>query len=126
MFFWGVRLCDDGDTGLFRIACGGSGMQSKQLGSFVSTRGSTWMFMALAGSVCFAMPTDVTAQDATWTGPGNEWTNGSNWNPATVPTGTAEFSNNIGAPTTVNISSNASIQTMDFTAAAPAYSFNVT
>ena len=61
-----------------------------------------------------------------WTGPGNEWTNGSNWNPATVPTGTAEFSNNIGAPTTVNISSNASIQTMDFTAAAPAYSFNVT
>jgi autotransporter-associated beta strand protein/T5SS/PEP-CTERM-associated repeat protein len=126
MFFWGVRLCDDGDTGLFRIACGGSGMQSKQLGSFVSTRGSTWMLMALAGSVCFAMPTDVTAQDATWTGPGNEWTNGSNWNPATVPTGTAEFSNNIGAPTTVNISSNASIQTMDFTAAAPAYSFNVT
>ncbi|HEX9327796.1 MAG TPA: hypothetical protein VF915_14825, partial [Reyranella sp.] len=90
----------------------------------MSTRGSTGMLMALAGSVCFAMPTDVTAQDATWTGPGNEWTTSSNWTPAT-PTNTATFTNN-GAPTTVNISGNASIGTMNFTAAAPAYSFNVT
>ncbi len=99
-------------------------MQSKQLGPFASARGSTWMLVALAGGVYFAVPRSVTAQDATWTGPGNEWTTGSNWTPAT-PTNTATFTNN-GAPTAVNISANASIATMEFTAAAPAYSFTVT
>ena len=97
---------DGGDAGWFRIACGGSGMQSKQLGPFVSTRGSTWMLVALAGGVHFAVPTNATAQDATWTGPGNEWTTSSNWTPAT-PTNNARFTNN-GAPTAVNISGNAS------------------
>jgi autotransporter-associated beta strand protein/T5SS/PEP-CTERM-associated repeat protein len=101
-------------------------MQSRQLGSFVSTRGSTWMLMALAGSVYFAMLTDVTAQDATWTGPGGEWTTGSNWNPATVPTGTATFTDNL-APTAITISNTTSINTMEFTPAeAPAYTFTVT
>ena len=99
-------------------------MQSKQLGPFASARGSTWMLVALASGVYFAVPRSVIAQDATWTGPGNEWTTGSNWTPAT-PTGTATFTNN-GAPTAVNISGNATIETMEFTAAAPAYSFNVT
>jgi autotransporter-associated beta strand protein/T5SS/PEP-CTERM-associated repeat protein len=99
-------------------------MQSKQLGPFASVRGSTWTLMALASGVYFAMPKSVSAQDATWTGPGNEWTTGSNWTPAT-PTNNALFTNN-GAPTTVNISGNATIETMEFTAAAPAYSFNVT
>jgi T5SS/PEP-CTERM-associated repeat protein len=99
-------------------------MQSKQLRPSVSTRGSTWALMALAGGVYFSMPKSVIAQDATWTGPGNEWTTGSNWTPAT-PTGTATFTNN-GAPTAVNISGSATIDTMEFTAAAPAYSFNVT
>ncbi len=98
-------------------------MQSKQLGPVASARGSTWMLVALASGVCFAVPRSVIAQDATWTGLGNEWTTGSNWTPAT-PTGTATFTNN-GAPTAVNISGNASIATMEFTAAAPAYSFTV-
>ena len=98
-------------------------MQFKQLGPFASTRGSTWMLVALAGGVYFAVPRSVIAQDATWTGPGNEWTTSSNWGPAT-PTNTATFTNN-GAPTAVNISANASIATMEFTAAAPAYSFTV-
>src|SRR5687768_1554928 len=100
-------------------------MQSKQLGPFASVRGSTWTLMALASGVYFAVPTDIAAQDATWTGPGGEWTTGSNWGPATVPTGTATFTNN-GAPTAVTISNTASINTMEFTSAAPAYSFNVT
>ena len=81
-------------------------MQSKQLGPFASARGSTWMLVALASGVCFAVPRSVIAQDATWTGPGNEWTTGSNWAPAT-PTNNATFTNN-GAPTAVNISGNAS------------------
>ena len=98
-------------------------MQSKQLGPFASARGSTWMLVALASGVYFAVPRSVIAQDATWTGPGNEWTTGSNWTPAT-PTNNATFTNN-GAPTAVNISANASIATMEFTAAAPAYSFTV-
>jgi autotransporter-associated beta strand protein/T5SS/PEP-CTERM-associated repeat protein len=60
-----------------------------------------------------------------WAGPGNEWTTATNWSPATVPTSTAEFRNN-GAPTIVNISGNATIDRMAFTAAAPAFTFNVT
>ena len=65
------------------------------------------------------------AQDATWTGPGNKWTTGTNWSSSpTVPTGTATFTNN-GAPTAVDISSTTSINTLQFTAAAPAYSFTV-
>ena len=63
------------------------------------------------------------AQDATWTGPGNNWNVGSNWN-SSQPSGTATFTNN-GAPTASTIVSNTSINTLQFTAAAPAYSFTV-
>ena len=66
------------------------------------------------------------AVDGTWVGAGSEWTTGSNWSSApAVPDGTATFTNN-GAPTAVMISNSTSIGTMEFTTAAPAYSFTVT
>src|SRR5262245_17481333 len=84
----------------------------------------------LAGVSCAALavlaPSAVYAQvDGTWQGPGNEWTDGTNWssNPD-VPDNTATFTNN-GAPTSVTISNDAEIGTMQFTAAAPAYSFTI-
>ena len=84
----------------------------------------------LAGVSCAALAVlgsgGVYAQvDGTWTGAGTEWTDGTNWssNPD-VPDSTATFTNN-GAPTSVTISDEAEINTMQFTAAAPAYSFNI-
>jgi outer membrane autotransporter protein len=84
----------------------------------------------LAGVSCAALallaPGAVYAQvDGTWQGPGAEWTDGTNWssNPD-VPDNTATFDNN-GAPTSVTISNDAEIATMQFTAAAPAYSFTI-
>jgi fibronectin-binding autotransporter adhesin len=74
-----------------------------------------WFALSLIGS--------AHAQDATWTGPGNEWTTGTNWNPG-QPSGIATFTNN-GAPTSVTISNTTSINTLNFTAAAPAYSFTI-
>ncbi len=66
------------------------------------------------------------AADGVWVGPGSEWTTGTNWSSSpVVPDGTATFTNN-GAPTALTISSSTSIDTMEFTAAAPAYSFMVT
>src|SRR5262249_26516509 len=66
------------------------------------------------------------ADDGTWTGGGapvpNEWTQDNNWSPATVPDNTATFTNN-GAPTSVTISDDASINTILFTAGAPAFNF---
>src|SRR5262249_11539067 len=63
------------------------------------------------------------AVDGTWTGPAAEWTDGTNWssNPD-VPDNTAAFTNN-GAPTSVTISDDASINTVQFTAGAPAFNF---
>jgi outer membrane autotransporter protein len=64
------------------------------------------------------------AQDATWTGTAsNNWTTAGNWS-AGVPSGTATFTNN-GAPTSVSIADTVSINTLEFTAAAPAYSFTI-
>jgi outer membrane autotransporter protein len=82
----------------------------------------------LAGVSCAALavlaPGAIYAQDATWTGPGTEWTEDANWDPNGVPDNTATFTNN-GAPTSVTISTDAAINTMQFTAAAPAYSFTI-
>ena len=64
------------------------------------------------------------AQDATWTGAASSnWTTAGNWS-AGVPSGTASFTNN-GAPTSVSIADTVSINTLEFTAAAPAYSFTI-
>jgi hypothetical protein len=68
-------------------------------------------------------PSAAGAVDGTWTGPAAEWTDGTNWtsNPD-VPDNTATFTNN-GAPTSVTISNDASINTIEFTAGAPAFDF---
>lgn len=65
------------------------------------------------------------ATDGIWTGPGAEWTTGTNWSSTpTVPDNTATFDNN-GAPTSVVISTSTSINVIQFNAGAPAYSFSV-
>ena len=82
---------------------------------------------ALLGGIWLAAlaPGAAYAVDGTWTGPGAEWTTGTNWSSTpTVPDNTATFTNN-AAPTSVTISNNASINTIEFDAAAPAYSFTV-
>jgi hypothetical protein len=64
-----------------------------------------------------------TAVDGTWSGPGAEWTDGTNWSSTPdVPDDTATFTDN-GAPTSVTISSAADINTIQFDVAAPAYAF---
>jgi hypothetical protein len=84
--------------------------------------------LVLVASACFGAlatlgPTAGYATDGTWTGPGNEWTTGTNWSSTpTVPDNTATFTNN-GAPTSVTIAIPAAINTIQFTAAAPTYSF---
>ena len=63
------------------------------------------------------------AVDGTWTGPAAEWTDGTNWSSTPdVPDNAATFTNN-GAPTSVTISDDASINTIQFTAGAPAFNF---
>jgi outer membrane autotransporter protein len=65
------------------------------------------------------------AQDGIWTGPGTEWTTGANWSSSpTVPDNNAAFINN-GAPRSITISNDASVNTLTFDSAAPAYSFAV-
>jgi T5SS/PEP-CTERM-associated repeat protein len=89
--------------------------------------GSVWL-----GALAVFAPNAAQATDGTWIGGGapvsNEWTQGNNWNstptPNTVPDITATFTNN-GAPTSVTISNSTSINTIEFTATAPAYSFTV-
>ncbi len=82
--------------------------------------GSAWL-----GALALLAPVTAFAVDGTWQGPGSEWTTGTNWSSSpTVPDDTATFANN-GAPTSVTISNNAAINTIEFDAAAPAYSFAV-
>jgi hypothetical protein len=93
-----------------------------------ATRG-TFSRAALLGSVCFSavailVPNATHAQDATWVGATSDWNTSLNWTPAIVPLNTATFSNT--GVTNVSISGPAtSIGTIQFTAAAPAYSFAV-
>jgi outer membrane autotransporter protein len=87
-------------------------------GALLST---TWIIPSLAVLVSGT----AYAVDGTWTGPGSEWTAGTNWSSTpTVPDNTATFTNN-GAPTSVTISNTASIGAITFTAPAPAYSFAI-
>jgi autotransporter-associated beta strand protein/T5SS/PEP-CTERM-associated repeat protein len=82
--------------------------------------GGVWL-----GALAALLPQSAQAVDGTWTGPGAEWTTGTNWSSSpTVPDNTATFTGN-GAPTSVTISNNASINTIDFDASATAYSFLV-
>ena len=75
------------------------------------------------GAALFLAPHMASAVDATWLGPGTEWTSGANWS-STVPDNMATFTNN-GAPTAVMISNDALINTIQFDAGAPAYTFNI-
>ena len=62
------------------------------------------------------------AQDATWTGANSAfWNVNTNWNPATVPTGTATFT---GAAPNIAIFAAAPIGSLLFESGAPAYSFS--
>jgi hypothetical protein len=83
--------------------------------------GGAWL-----GALAALSPRAAHAVDATWTaplpGPG-EWTTGTNWTGGTVPDNTATFTT--GTATTVTISNNAAINTIEFAAAAPAYAFTV-
>lgn len=78
----------------------------------------------LAGVSLLALaPNAARALDGTWTGPGAEWTDGTNWSSTPdVPDDTATFTNN-AAPTSVTISNDASINTIQFTVGAPAFNF---
>jgi autotransporter-associated beta strand protein len=64
------------------------------------------------------------AQNATWNGPGVEWTTATNWLPANIPLGVATFTNN-GAPTSLTISNSTQLGEIVFNAGAPAYSFSI-
>jgi autotransporter-associated beta strand protein len=73
-----------------------------------------------------ALVAPAQAQDATWlANPGSgDFNTDANWNPATVPSGTASF----GASTTTNLtlSTTTSLGGWTFSAGAPAYTFAVT
>ena len=62
------------------------------------------------------------AQDATWllNPANNRFDNNSNWSPATVPTGTASF----GLSNTTTIANGGTLDTLQFNAGAPAYTFS--
>ena len=87
-------------------------------------RGALLAGVSLAALVALAPVAH--AVDGTWTGSADtEWTNALNWNSTPtpdVPDDTATFTNN-AAPTSVTISSDASINTIQFTAGAPAFNF---
>src|SRR5262249_40952565 len=87
-----------------------------------------WRRAALLASVCLnavaiLVPNPAHTQDATWVGATSDWNTAINWTPASVPTNTATFSNT--GVTNLTISSNTSINTIEFDAVAPAYSFTV-
>jgi autotransporter-associated beta strand protein/T5SS/PEP-CTERM-associated repeat protein len=87
--------------------------------------GSVWLGALATLTPDAAHAIDI---DGTWTGSTNaEWIVGTNWNstpnPDTVPNHTAAFTSN--NPTSVTISGNASIDTIDFSAATKTYSFTV-
>src|SRR5262245_33641172 len=101
-----------------RVGCvdGGS---TPMIGGLVSRTPAFAALVAIGASV-----TPARAVDGTWTGATtNEWTTGTNWTSTPiVPNNTATFTNN-GAPTSVTISNSTSINTIQFDAAVPAYSF---
>src|SRR5262249_13204605 len=119
----GLRLGGANVTGT-RQPCRSGGLSSAR------ARGGTLPRVALLAGVSFAALATLApvahAVDGIWTGGGapvpNEWIQDNNWNLATVPDNTATFINN-GAPTSVTVSDDASINTIQFTAGAPAFNF---
>src|SRR5215468_9091343 len=119
----GLRLAGANVTGT-RQHCRSGGLSSAR------ARGGTLPRVALLAGVSFAALATLApvahAVDGIWTGGGapvpNEWTQDNNWSLATVPDNAATFTNN-GAPTSATISDDASINTIHFTAGAPAFNF---
>src|SRR5215831_3686099 len=119
----GLRLGGANVTGT-RQLCRSGGLSSAR------ARGGTLPRVALLAGVSFAALATLApvahAVDGIWTGGGapvpNEWIQDNNWNLATVPDNAATFTNN-GAPTSVTVSDDASINTIQFTAGAPAFNF---
>src|SRR5262245_23395963 len=114
----GLRLGGANVTGT-RQHCRSGGLSSAR------TRGRTLRRVALlAGVSLIALaPTAAHAVDGAWTGPGAEWTDGTNWSSTPdVPDNAATFTDN-GAPTSATLSDDASINTIQFTAGAPAFNF---
>jgi autotransporter-associated beta strand protein len=64
------------------------------------------------------------AQDATWNGSTTDWNTPTNWTPNTVPTNTATFATT-GSASVDNASGAVSIGTIDFNAAAQAYTVTI-
>src|SRR6516164_1241178 len=114
----GLRLGGANVTGT-RQHCRSGGLSSAR------TRGRALRRVGLlAGVSLIALaPSAAHAIDGVWIGPGAEWTDGTNWSSTPdVPDNTATFTNN-AAPTSVTISDDASINTIQFTAGAPAFNF---
>jgi len=86
--------------------------------------GSVWL-----GALAMLAPSTAHAVDGTWNGGAppspNEWTQATNWSSPTVPDGTATFDISTRTSVTISGPGPTSINTMEFTAAAPAYSFTV-
>ena len=114
----GLRLGGANVTGT-RQHCRSGGLSSAR------TRGRALRRVGLlAGVSLIALaPSAAHAIDGVWTGPGAEWTDGTNWSSTPdVPDNAATFTNN-GAPTSATISDDASINTIQFTAGAAAFNF---
>src|SRR5215472_3843739 len=116
----GLRLGDANVTGT-RQHCRSGGLSTAR------ARDGTLPRITLLAGVSLAALTVLApvahAVDGTWTGPDIEWTDGTNWSSTPdVPDNTATFTNN-GAPTSVTVSDDASINTIQFTAGAPAFNF---
>src|SRR6516165_10522029 len=116
----GLRLGGANVTGT-RQHCRSGGLSNAR------KRDGTLPRMALLAGVSLAALTVLApvahAVDGTWTGPDIEWTDGTNWSSTPdVPDNTATFTNN-AAPTSVTVSDDASINTIQFTAGAPAFNF---
>ncbi len=83
-----------------------------------------WLRVALLSSISLSTVIAVTAhaQDATWVGGGvtpNEWVENDNWNPASVPTGTATF--DTSAVTSVQSNGLVNVGAIDFLSTASTY-----
>ncbi len=76
----------------------------------------------IAGAGLGLGATAAQAQNATWIGPASDWNTSDNWSPTGIPTNTATFA---GAnPTTVTFTAaTTTINTIQFNAGAPAYTF---
>src|SRR5262245_64625059 len=119
----GLRLGGANVTGT-RQHCRSGGLSTAR------RSGDTLPRVALLAGVSLAVLATLApvahAVDGTWTGSADtEWTNALNWNSTPtpdVPDDTATFTNN-AAPKSVTISGDASINTIQFTAGAPAFNF---